>query len=196
MILNGRLYIFAFLLYFLTGCVPLDLETKYRFEELRKQVDSNLTNHFDLVENRFNNASFKYPNSYKNNGLSIMILIPNIKGNFETVMSLRESALGSISMDSNCKLIVENPSSNAEYSDSECDEVVYPIPDYSDWWTGLSEMPNDLTFFILNYEGGKFLPDSLLTNGGGMPKNLKNGFSKGFALSEKKKKMIFWLIVW
>ena len=181
----------------MTGCIqPLDLETKYRFEDLRSQVDSSLTNHFDLVENRFNNASFKYPNTYKNDGLSIMFLIPNIKGNFETAMSLRESALGAISIDSNCKLIVDNPSSNAEYFGSECDEKVYPIPDYLNWRIGFSDIPNDLTFYILDYKGGQFLPDSLLTNGGGMPRNLKNGFSKGFALSEKKKKMIFWLIVW
>ncbi len=60
-------------------------------------------------------------------------------------------------------------------------------------YSGLS---NDFKIYILDAKQGKFLKDKYLYDCECLPKKWKHGFSKGVALSDKRKVIIYWVTVW
>lgn len=55
---------------------------------------------------------------------------------------------------------------------------------------------NDFDFFIINASPGRFLEEKYLTEGKGLPEQWKNGYSRGFAINEKDRELIYWYEVW
>lgn len=96
----------------------------------------------------------------------------------------------------------ERKAYNAEIQDylEVTDEKKYPIPNF--WnnpqrvdYTGC-KLPEDFTLFVVDAKSGIYFPDSCLTDGRYMPESWKNGYSKGVAISRKKKEAIYWFIIW
>ncbi|MCH4897173.1 hypothetical protein E0494_10765 [Marinilabiliaceae bacterium JC040] len=58
---------------------------------------------------------------------------------------------------------------------------------------GLSE---DFKLYVLDSRSGKYIDDKYLQECGSLPEKWKHGYSKGFAMSDKKEVIIYWMIVW
>lgn len=55
---------------------------------------------------------------------------------------------------------------------------------------------NDLDIYILNGSPGRFIDSALLTFGEGLPKEWRNGYTKGIAISRKGINAIYWFEIW
>lgn len=80
-------------------------------------------------------------------------------------------------------------------------KVLKPIPNFSNFSlyqtnNNLCKLKDDFIIYVLEAKPGKFLEDQKLTKGKYMPSTWKNGYSKGVAISEQRKEMIFWVIIW
>jgi hypothetical protein len=58
---------------------------------------------------------------------------------------------------------------------------------------GLSE---DFKLYVLDAKPGKYLPDKYLADCDCLPEKWKHGYSKGVALSDKKRTVVYWIAVW
>ena len=81
-----------------------------------------------------------------------------------------------------------------------CYKNKYPIPNfYTNKFSVNSttcKLSNDFTIYVLDSRHGKYLNDSLLTDGSYLPPYWSNGLSKGVAISKKKHIIIYWLTIW
>jgi len=59
-----------------------------------------------------------------------------------------------------------------------------------------SRLPADFIIYVLDSKAGRFVSSDLLTDGSFMPDVWKNGFSKGIAVSKKRKIVIYWVDIW
>lgn len=58
-------------------------------------------------------------------------------------------------------------------------------------------LPKEYTIYVLDASYGKFVKNSWLSEGMGLPEKWKNGYSMGYAMSSNRKdKIIYWLIMW
>ena len=84
--------------------------------------------------------------------------------------------------------------------DRDCYEGLYPVPNFwdSQYITNDTEsrLPKDFLIYVLEAHSGKFWNDKYLTKGKYMPEAWKNGYSKGVAISKKRKVIIYWFIIW
>ncbi len=81
-----------------------------------------------------------------------------------------------------------------------CYKNKYPIPNFYATKFSINstacKLSKDFTIYVLDSRYGKYLNDSLLTDGRYMPANWSNGMSKGVAISKKKHIIIYWLTIW
>jgi hypothetical protein len=75
-----------------------------------------------------------------------------------------------------------------------------PIPNfYRNYFaTDLTEskLPNDFVLYVIDAKKGKYWDDRYLRGGENLPKEWEHGYSKGIALSEKRRIAIFWFNIW
>jgi hypothetical protein len=82
----------------------------------------------------------------------------------------------------------------------DCYNDKLPVPNFwrNDYTTDSTDcrLPKDFTLYIIEAKKGIMMKDIELTDGWFMPDNWKNGYSKGVALSTKRRIAIYWLNVW
>ena len=74
-----------------------------------------------------------------------------------------------------------------------------PVPLFeSDEYKGntFSGLPEDFKIYVLDAKQGKYLEDKYLYDCSCLPEKWKHGYSKGVALSDKRKVIIYWVTVW
>jgi len=75
-----------------------------------------------------------------------------------------------------------------------------PIPNFYSYQRdfGLNDkyLPEHHMLYVLEYNPGKFLEEKYLTQGNNLPKKWRNGYSRGIAINEVEKELIYWLCVW
>lgn len=80
------------------------------------------------------------------------------------------------------------------------DSLYFPIPDFSSLRlknvSTKTSLPNDFDIYILDAKSGIFWEEDELRPLISMPKNWENGFSKGIAVSKKRRAIIYWSIIW
>jgi len=94
-----------------------------------------------------------------------------------------------------------NPTSfDLKLINRDCYNKLYPIPNFwhNDFTTDSTDckLPIDFDIYVLYANKGKFFKDKYSTEGSFMPETWRNGFSKGIAISEKRKIIIYWLVIW
>lgn len=88
-----------------------------------------------------------------------------------------------------------------DYPSMGCTKDVLPVPNfYSELW---EENPNTSTklnpqyeLYIIEAKRGEFLPTSKLPNGKYTPAGWEHGISKGIAVNERSREVIYWTDVW
>lgn len=82
----------------------------------------------------------------------------------------------------------------------ECANQLYPIPNfiatnYSKGENGL-KLDDSFEIYVLNAKAGNHFKRFEVQPSPQMPKQWQNGYSKGIAISEKNKTVIYWSIIW
>lgn len=75
----------------------------------------------------------------------------------------------------------------------------FPIPLFDiDIYKGntISGLPEYFKIYVLDAMPGKYIEEKYLQECECLPKDWKHGYSKGVALSDEKRVIIYWLIVW
>ena len=148
---------------------------------------------------------------------------PSVEYNIKTAFSfnnnlfylylnkLKESAIAQYSPNEDCLLVLNRFSTNKNYGypkkneidtnliNLECYKDLYPIPNFSNFTDYQSQesicrLKDDFIIYVLEAKSGCF--NKNLTNGKYMPNKWKNGYSKGAAVSEDRKTIIYWTIIW
>ncbi|MEO8235465.1 MAG: hypothetical protein ABI549_08640 [Flavobacterium sp.] len=82
----------------------------------------------------------------------------------------------------------------------ECAKQLYPIPNFigSTYSKGKNDIKLDDSFeiYVLESKAGNHFKKFDVQPSPQMPDQWKNGYSKGIALSEKNKTIIYWSIIW
>lgn len=95
---------------------------------------------------------------------------------------------------------VKPTKSELKLVDRDCYSDFLPIPNFwhSDYTTEETscKLPEDFKIYVIEAKSGKHFEEKYLTDGRFMPSKWKNGYSKGVAISKKRKVIIYWLIIW
>lgn len=145
----------------------------------------------------------------------------NIKSVFEYDVELfyqvqsrfKESSIAEYKSNQECLLVLNRFSTHKNYGypkeseinknliDLDCYNDLFPIPNFSNFSAYQTEMTSsklheDFIIYVLEAQPGEFLEKNDLTNNKFMPEKWNHGFSKGVALNEEEKLIIYWTIIW
>lgn len=177
-----------------------------KYSNSLNRFDKNLTKHFpDKIEEK-TNLYERFSPKVGEVGIHLMT-------SFETTPKIEDTILARYKPNEDCLFVINRFANNQNYGynisisttdsiqiEKDCFLNRYPVPNF--WSNSYStdsticKLPNDFVLNVLEAKSGKFLEDSLLTDGKFMPKKWKNGFSRGIAISEKRKIAIYWLVFW
>lgn len=89
---------------------------------------------------------------------------------------------------------------DSTYLDSTLFTGLYPIPNFIDYENPTNTngiwLPKGFELFVLEAKSGNYCKEFDLNENFQMPKGWKNGFSRGIAISEKDKTIIYWGVLW
>lgn len=75
-----------------------------------------------------------------------------------------------------------------------------PIPSFykyeKDFGLNSVRLDNDFKIYVLESKSGEYMGKEELTKDNKFPPNWKNGFSRGLAINEQEKTIIYWLTIW
>lgn len=75
-----------------------------------------------------------------------------------------------------------------------------PIPSFysyeKDFGLNSVRLENDFTIYILESKSGEYIDKEYLTKDNKFPPNWKNGFSRGLAINDTEKRVLYWLTIW
>lgn len=180
------------------------LKGKSRFEKkyishFPNNIDDNFIDFNESLSPKFDMIRFTLINKISNKDL-------------RKIQKKYNESIGKYSASDSCLLVVnrfatldkyiniEINDSEIELIDRECYSNKYPIPNFwHDKFTDLMtecNLPEDFTIYVINSESGIFLEERLLSDGRFMPGHWKHGYSYGFAFSEKRGAIIYWVVMW
>ena len=82
-----------------------------------------------------------------------------------------------------------------------CDSFSLPIPNFYLWSrmfksVNSNGLPDDFIIYVIDAEPGIYMKEKYCTEGLGLPRKWKNGYSKGIAVSMDRKLIIYWIEIW
>ncbi len=131
----------------------------------------------------------------------------------QSLDTIRKNSIAKYASDMDGLLVLNRFSTHSNYGypngneidpkiiDLDCYKDLYPIPNFSNfsaYQTDKTEcrLQEGFSIYVLESEVGRFLSEEKLTNGKYMPEYWKHGYSKGVAVNESEKIMIYWVIIW
>lgn len=186
--------------------------TNDNYLEAKNQFDSILVNHFPTTLNSNNNLTVSNTNSEKND-VGLFLFEYNLsEENIKKIKKKVQSALSQYNINDSCLLIVNRFETiktkdslelveikDSSLIDKPCYNKRLPIPNFIDFSIansiGFWEHKN-FEIYVLDVGSGNHFNRFNLYPNIQMPKNWKNGFSKGIAIDETKKTVIYWSIIW
>lgn len=189
------------------------IENNNRFKEYKLDFSDTLINQFpvkilypvvDIVSNT----------NLKKNDIGLLLYEYDVK--VSDIKNLRKKiikeAIQNYKSKDSCFLIVNRFETEETYSkfevveindsliDKHCNENLLPIPNFiaSNYPKNKNDLNLDDSFeiFVLESKPGKHFKNFDVQPSLQMPKKWKNGFSKGIAISEKNRVVIYWSIIW
>jgi hypothetical protein len=190
--------------------VNSDLNKKYSSAKdfFGKEKVSHFPNKIDE-----NNITFSESLSPELGNLEL-IVINKMSSNYTAtyLKNIENSSIGIYRANDTCLLVVNRFASKKNYYsvkltekdlqliNRDCYAKLFPIPnfwhnDFTDSTTNC-RLPGDFIVYVIDAKAGKYIDNKYLTDGKFMPRNWKNGYSKGYAISTEKNVIIYWLILW
>jgi|WetSurMetagenome_2_1015567.scaffolds.fasta_scaffold28972_3 hypothetical protein len=194
----------------LTSCIHDD-SAAYLLKESKKEFSKNLTDHFpDEFNERNAYLIIREPTTFTEfqYGARIQLLLTKASKEIKAFESSPPNIKSVIHSSDSCLLIIQRFGMNEKekysvYTDSlfmRCKCFSYPIPDFTILNKCMNKnfylLPDDFTLYVIDAKPGIFMDSLCLSKGLGLPKEWKNGYSKGIAVSKKRSAIIYWLDVW
>jgi hypothetical protein len=189
--------------------ILIDLNNKY--DSIKLFFGAEMTSHFpDKVTNR--NISFTEGLSPKLGNLELIFIDSMDISASEVSEDFERKSISVYGANDSCLFVVNRfvsrdnyynvkPSAEEmEHIDLECYKGLFPVPNF--WHNKFTtnetncRLPADFKIYVIKSKAGKYLDDRYLTEGWFMPKEWKNGYSKGVAISEDRNIIIYWLTIW
>jgi len=189
------------------------IETNHIYQEHLSLFDTNFINHFPLKIKSHPMTIWSDTNAVSDH-VRIMLEIEFDKSDYDSLIyDFESNKVAVYRANDTCLLIVNRFTqkenwhlrSKHKYVDrnlinKDCYKYNYPIPNFwdSQYLTFDTEtrLPADFLIYVLEAKKGKFWDSNHITNGQYMPEFWKNGYSKGVTISKKRKKLIYWFIIW
>lgn len=203
----------SFLIFSCNG-QSVDSMNKERYIKYKSEFDTELTNHFPTKLTTYPTGIINSKNISKHIvGFILYEYEKDLTEIDSVVNNIEKKAIAKYNFKDSCLLIVnrfetleslENME-NVVINDStkinmDCYKGLYPIPNFIDY--DYPNKDNDLKLqenfdiYVLEAKVGNHFKEFELLPNPQMPKNWKNGFSKGIAISREKKTLIYWGIIW
>lgn len=184
------------------------------FEKYKANFDKTLINHFP-DEIIYPNVNIVSNTNRKKNDIGLLLYEYDV--NDKEINKIRNkfsnAALAIYESKDSCFLIVNRFETDDSYTnfhnvaiqdsldvDKECARELYPIPNfissnYSKNRGGL-KLDDSFKIYVLEAKTGSHFKQFELPPSSQMPKKWANGYSKGIAISEKNRAIIYWSIIW
>jgi hypothetical protein len=130
----------------------------------------------------------------------------------EILEKIKKTSIAKYSSTADCLLIVnrfetfetddklEVPKIDSTKLENECEVDLLPIPNFIDYHylnkKNDLKLDEDFEIYVLESDRGNHFETFKLGQAPQMSTKWKNGYSKGIAVNEKKKTVIFWSIIW
>ncbi|MCF8355227.1 MAG: hypothetical protein K9H48_12320 [Melioribacteraceae bacterium] len=166
-----------------------------------KKLDEGFLELHDMKLTEYNNAFIYLMNRYEEN------VYDSIRAEI-TIRSIASYVAGD-----SCLLVInkykteENwykkiriDKSNRNLLRRDCKKEEFPVPNFYQTRfldnTTPCKLPQDFRLFVLEAKRGKYWDDKYLYGSQNLPTDWKHGYSKGFAISDKRKIIIYWFSIW
>jgi len=183
-----------------------------KYSEQKSFFPPELTNHFPNTLNE-SIVTFTDNISSEMGSLELMV-IDSIKNDslIPLQKDLESVYIGKYNSSDSCLLIVDRFLTRSKYYKVEntdydkrqierpCYIGLFPVPNF--WHNNFTttetecKLPDDFVLYVVDAKQGKYLKEELLTSGWFMPKQWRNGYSKGIAISCERNIIIYWLVIW
>jgi len=206
------LFTFTFL-FFLTSCEKKITYNVVENEKYIEKFEEDFTNQFPKkIECDYYNIRANTNRDRNNVGLLLFAYGVAEKDILEEKNKAKKLAVAKYNSKEKCLLIVnrfetfetnenlKNPEIDSLKIENECEKNLYPIPNFIDYHVQnkVNDLKLDDSFEVYVFEakqGNNFAEYQLLPCSQ-MPEKWKNGYSKGIAISESKKIVIYWSVMW
>jgi hypothetical protein len=209
-----KLLISLICLFSLLSCYQSDKNyVNKEYYNTLKFFPKKFTNHFPTRFERKSVGSFVSVTD-ENSSLNISLILSkdldttNYKNKYD---SLKNNAIATYEPQDTCLLIIDemrNKSNEfkphhefeqkSEFNSCTLDKL--PITNFfmTDYHQveNVNRLQDDFDIFVLEAEEGKHWDDKYLCDGCNMPDGWEYGYSKGIAISEDKKVIIYWFVIW
>ena len=159
-------------------------------EHFPDKIDSNITaltqsiyNEADYIsltiannEEQIQSINLPYIAKYKSSDTCLFVI-----KSLENLDHRNTDLVNKISKTCNCKNML--PLFNSEVSRFKNKEIHCKLQD-------------GFTYYVIDAKPGKYLDDKYLKETNYMPKEWKHGYTRGFAISEEQKVIIYWVAIW
>jgi hypothetical protein len=180
-------------------------ENQGEYDRYKAKFDNNLISQFPKKLSSEINSMTANTSSQKNRiGLLLyeyeisttqLDSVVNFVNSINTIAKYRSS--------DTCLLVVNTvevkPVKDSLIIERQCYNHIYPIPNFIEYkGRSITECGLDSTFviYILEAKSGKYSEKYDVKPFGQMPKNWRNGYSKGIAISKQNMAVVYWSIVW
>jgi len=183
-----------------------------KYSEQKSFFPAELTNHFP---NTLDESIVTFTDNISPEMRSLELMVIDSINNDSLVkikMNLESSCIGKYNASDSCLLIVDRFLTRTKYYkientkydklliDRPCYNGLFPVPNF--WHNSFTtdetecKLPDDFELYVTDAKQGKYLKEDFLTSGWFMPKQWKNGYSKGIAISMEQNIIIYWLAIW
>tara|TARA_R110002167_G_C12412589_1_gene628078 strand:+ start:80 stop:670 length:591 start_codon:yes stop_codon:yes gene_type:complete len=195
-----RYILCLFIIIGLSSCK--DKAYEYEKEFLEKYVDGKralsyeLTDHFPSHLKADKQLSISYPAGAYANGMANMIFSHKVDStDFNTVTrKLKLSKIKTYQPTDSIFIIIGD---SLDYSKKISG---IPIPSFQsyerDFGLNSKYLTDNHNLYVLEYKPGQYMDKEYLTSKNKLPEKWKNGFSRGIAINESQRELIYWTCVW
>lgn len=184
------------------------------YNKFKSKFDQKLTTQFPLsIETEYYRIISNTDTEYKNVGLILSEYYVSIPKIDSIKSSIKKSIIGKYLSSDSCLLVVNRFDTYVTYQksnrviiddstliDRECYEGKYPLPNFMDFYDEYKNsnvhLDNSYVIYVLDANSKNPFENYAMRPSPYMPAKWKNGYSKGIAISEKKKNVIYWSIIW
>jgi hypothetical protein len=212
---NSQIDLLLIMLSILIGCKNEHrlIETNQIYREQISQFEPEFVNHFPKKIEEHPMTIWSDTNAISDH-VRIMLQIQFSKPQFDSLNNEFDAhSLARYNAGDSCLLIVNrftqrenwHLKSKHKYVDNskierDCYKTKLPIPNFWDnpylTYDTDTRLPDDFDIYVFESKSGEFWDKKHRTSGKYIPEKWKNGYSKGIAISKKRKKLIYWFILW
>lgn len=202
----NKIVLFLLLLISFTSCNNDQIRNKKSDEDYLEalgRMDPQLTDHFPskIITT---NYSTHYVKKVENNEVYLIHYVYNVSDNDlkSARRFTRSKSIAHYNANDSCLLIINRNETKQDslIMDSNCYIDKVPVPRFKDvihpQSSNYIKLNSNYVLYVIEANSKDFYRTYNLKPNESMPNNWKNGYSKGIAINEKEKTIIYWITIW